>query len=263
MSFQVNEVLPGVMHIRDEMGVCMTLLAGEKAAMLIDTGYGTEDVAAYVSTLTDLPVTVLLTHHHHDHALGVRWFDKSVMFTDDLPAWNVYTGMSKRHVVFGQACAKGLAVTEGEFLQGECSAPYELHAGSHDLGGMSAMVMRCPGHTPGSACILVPERKLLLTADNWNPCTWVFFPEALGVRAYRETVKQLQRLEFEHVLCSHQHELYPRAKFDAFVDHLTNDTLQQAVPVRIGGYEQIDTRQANVTEGQILVFDWAKAQFDS
>ena len=48
MSFEVNHVCPGVMHIRDVMGVCMTLIEGEKAALLVDTGYGTEDVAAFI-----------------------------------------------------------------------------------------------------------------------------------------------------------------------------------------------------------------------
>lgn len=262
MRFEVNEVLPGVMHIRDEMGVCMTLLTGDQAALLVDTGYGTQDVSAFVSTLTKLPVTVLLTHHHHDHALGVRWFDKSVMFAEDLSTWSVYTGENKRHVVFGQAKAKNLPVVEDEFMHGACQVPYGLREGKIELGGMTAIVMRCPGHTPGSACILIPERKLLLTADNWNPCTWVFFPEALGIQTYRNTVRKLQKLDFDYVLCSHQHALYSRSRFDDFVNHLTDEVLLSAFPVKIGGYEHIDTRQANVTDGQILVFDWGKAELD-
>ena len=74
MSFELNHICEGITHIRDAMGVCMTLIEGDKAALLVDTGYGTEDVAAFVRTLTDKPRTVLLTHHHHDHALGARWF---------------------------------------------------------------------------------------------------------------------------------------------------------------------------------------------
>ena len=72
MSFEFIRICKGVTHIRDAMGVCMTLIEGETDAMLVDTGYGTEDVAAFVRTLTDKPLTVLLTHHHHDHALGAR-----------------------------------------------------------------------------------------------------------------------------------------------------------------------------------------------
>lgn len=262
MSFELNPVLPGVTHIRDCMGVCMTLIEGEKAALLVDTGYGVEDVGGFIAALTDKPLTVLLTHNHHDHALGARWFDKTVMLAEDMPEWRVFTGESKRRVVLGQARGKGLDVTEADFMKGECRLPYAVQAGPLELGGLTAQIISCPGHTPGSCVVYLPERKLLLTADDWNPCTWLFFEAALGVREYRENVRALQSLPFTHVLCSHQLELYPRSKFDDFVDHLTDEVLCAAQPVKIGGYEHIGTRQANVTDGQILVFDWAKAHLD-
>ena len=258
MSFEVNRVCPGVTHIRDAMGVCMTLIEGEKAALLVDTGYGTENVADFINTLTDKPLTVLLTHHHHDHALGARWFDKTVMFQADMAQWPVFTGMEKRRVVLSQAVGKGLPVSEQDFLAGECRMPYAIHEGQLDLGGLTVEIIHCPGHTPGSCVIYVPQRKLLLTGDDWNPCTWLFFDAALPVRAYREKIHRVQELDFTHVLCSHQLECYPRAKFDAFVDNLTDSVLDAAHPVTIGNYEHIQTRQADVAEGQILVFDWKK-----
>ncbi len=262
MGFELNRVFPGVTHIRDAMGVCMTLIEGEKAALLVDTGYGTEDLSALVASLTDKPVTVLVTHHHHDHAMGARWFDKTVMFPDDRGEWQLFTGIEKRRAVLAQAKAKGLMVTEEAFLAGECRMPYELREGTLDLGGRTVQVIHCPGHTPGSCVVYVPDVQLLLTADDWNPCTWVFFEAALPVQDYRRNVRALQALPFTHVLCSHQLDLYPRSRFDAFMDGLTDDVLRAAKPVTIGGYEHIATRQADVTDGQILVFDWAKARFN-
>lgn len=262
MSFELNRVCPGVTHIRDAMGVCMTLIEGEKAALLVDTGYGTEDVQAFVSTLTDRPVTVLLTHHHHDHALGVRWFDKSVMFAEDMAEWPVFTGEARRRAVLGQAIGKGLPVTESDFLAGVCKLPYELKEGQLDLGGLTVEVTHLPGHTPGSCVLYVPQEKLLLTGDNWNPCTWLFFDAALPVQLYRSNLRVMQQLDFTRVLCSHQLTCYPREKFDAFVDGLTDETLSAAHPVTIGGWEHVDTRQADVAEGQILVFDWKKYRKD-
>ena len=258
MSFEVNRVCPGVMHIRDAMGVCMTLIEGAQAALLVDTGYGTEDVAAFIRTLTDKQLTVLLTHNHHDHSLGVRWFEQTVMFREDMEAWHIYNGEAKRRVVLGQAISKGLPVTEDAFLAGECRMPLPISWGAYDLGGVTAEVIPCPGHTPGSCVVYVPERKLLLTGDDWNPCTWLFFPEALPVRQYRENVRKLLARDFEHVLCSHQLECFSRSRFEAFLDGLTDETLVAAKPVTIGNYEHINTRQANVAPGQILVFDWDK-----
>ena len=38
-GFRWAEVMPGVTHIEDPMGVCTTLLAGRERAMLVDAGY--------------------------------------------------------------------------------------------------------------------------------------------------------------------------------------------------------------------------------
>ncbi len=57
--FTSIQVFPGVTHITDCMGVSFTLLEGSDSALLIDAGYGIEDVRAYVETLTDRPVELL------------------------------------------------------------------------------------------------------------------------------------------------------------------------------------------------------------
>ena len=46
MGFDVKEYFPGVYHIGDAMGVCMTLLAGRHQAVLVDAGYGLESAGA-------------------------------------------------------------------------------------------------------------------------------------------------------------------------------------------------------------------------
>ena len=259
MSFTVREVLPGVRHIGDNMGVCMTLLTGDERALLVDTGYGLEDVEAMARSLTDLPLTVLLTHHHHDHALGARWFPETWMFPEDQLDFPLYTGAAQRGRVLEQAMSRGLTV-EGDFLGADIPTPRAMTEGPIDLGGMTARVIRCPGHTPGSAVVWVPERKLLLTADDWNPCTWLFFPAALPVHDYLRNMRGLLALPFEQVLCSHQAALYPRSMLETFLSALTDEALRQAAPVRIEPYGDIDTRQALLPEGQQLVFDWAKAE---
>lgn len=249
------EVLPGVWQIQDDMGVCMTLLCGEERALLIDTGYGLSDVAQYVSTLTDRPVSLILTHAHHDHALGARWFEEARMFKQDLPDFAVYTGRAQRERVLAQAQAKGLTTPE-DFLTADIPVPKPLCEGVIDLGGMTAQIILCPGHTPGSAAVYVPERKLLLTGDDWNPCTWLFFPAALGAQRYRENVRGLLALAFEHVLCSHQPHLYGRSMLEAFLDGLTDDCLLAARKVDMGW--PVDTREASPADGQIFVFDFGK-----
>lgn len=259
MAFRANEVMPGVYHIQDCMGVCMTLLTGSKSALLVDTGYGVEDVAAYVRTLTDKPLTVIVTHAHHDHALGAMHFAHTLMFPQDLADFDTYTGEYQRQRVLTSAHAKGIAVDDAAYLAKPIAKPGTLCEQSMDLGGLTAQIMLCPGHTPGSAVVYVPEKKLLLSGDDWNPCTWLFFPAALGAKAYRANVTKLMELPFEHVLCSHQPVLFERAKMAGFVEHLNDDNLRAAPAVDIAPYEAIDTHQADMGDGQIFVFDWQKA----
>lgn len=250
-----RELLPGVWHIMDEMGVCMTLLIGDQCALLMDTGYGTSDVAAFVASITDKPLTVLLTHAHHDHALGARWFERTLMFPEDAPMFSVYTGEKFRARVAESARSKGIALPE-DFLTARIPQPEPLQEGDIDLGGMTARVMRVPGHTPGSAVVYVPERSLLLTGDDWNPCTWLFFPEALPVRRYREHLRSLMALPFQHVICPHRMALYDRRMLEDFASALTDEVLSCARKVNVG-YLQ-DTREASLPHEQVLVFDWQR-----
>lgn len=48
----------------------MYLLEGKYRALLIDTGWGSGNLRAYVEKLTSKPITVALTHGHLDHAGG-------------------------------------------------------------------------------------------------------------------------------------------------------------------------------------------------
>ena len=94
--FHFTEIAPGVKHIQDAMGVCFTLNEGDKCAILFDTGYGMEDVQAYVRTLTDKPVKVYLSHGHHDHVLGARWFGQTLMGEADMDEFRERTGEGQR-----------------------------------------------------------------------------------------------------------------------------------------------------------------------
>lgn len=169
MAFTVHAVMPGVWHIVDCMGVCMTLLEGENAAMLVDTGYGIEDVADFMRHMTDLPLTVFLTHNHHDHAMGARRFPETYMLEADMADWRMFTDDKMRRRVLTQAIGKNLPVDEKTFLAGEIPLPKVMKPGVIDLGGLTAEIIEAPGHTPGSAVVYVPERKSRCPATTGTP----------------------------------------------------------------------------------------------
>ena len=106
--FHAEIIFPEVTHITDAMGVSMTLIEGKNRAILFDAGYGTENVKAFIHTLTGKPVSVLLSHGHHDHILGQRWFEESRMCSDDLEEFRQRTGLVQRKKVAEQAGQKGI-----------------------------------------------------------------------------------------------------------------------------------------------------------
>ncbi len=260
MSFRAKEHLPGVWQIAGDMGVCSTLLAGEKRALLVDAAYGLSNLNDFVRTLTDRPVQLLLTHGHHDHALGAMHFPSAWLFPEDQAVYETYTGIRQRMRVAESAEANGIPFDRDRFLNTpmpETVSPPE----TVDLGGLTARIILCPAHTPGSAVVYVPERELLLTGDDWNPVSWCFFPEAMPVQIYRENVRALTALPFRHVLCSHREVLWERQTLVSYLDGLTDECLRAAEPSGEGANMGINTYTAHPADGQILIFDHDKASF--
>lgn len=265
--FTSAQVLPGVFHITDCMGVNMTLLQGTEKALLIDTGYGLENGKEYAEFLAGKKVQVLLTHGHHDHALGSAHFDRVFLFEEDREVFRLYTGREQRQRVARQAEEKGLTLPE-EFetrpmpetvpLMKAPDQESGFERADIPLGGMTALVYHVPGHTTGSAVIYVPERELLLTGDNWNPCTWIWFPESESVITLRENMKRILRLlPAKHVLCSHRPELFGMETVNAFFGFITDDTLKNAEKIPIG--EEDDIRELSIPGGMVIRFDAKKA----
>ncbi len=108
----------------------MYLVEGTQKALLIDTGARTKDLNAFVSQITEKPVTVVLTHAHGDHAGNINHFPEIWMHpADTVLLRQGYKG--KIHYV-----------KEGDIF---------------DLGGTQIEVSHMPAHTLGSIVLL--DRK--------------------------------------------------------------------------------------------------------
>jgi len=235
-GFVIKTVAPGVWHLRDAMGVCVTLAAGTRKALLLDTGYGLYGLPDAVRSLSGLPVTVLDTHCHHDHTCGNAQFDAAFIHADDLALCRYYNRPTQRERVWEQAAAKGAlpdGLDKAAFVRAGAGVLEPLDRDAFvgfDLGGLTARVVHTPGHTPGSVSVLLEEAGVLCVGDTWNPETWVFFPECEPLPRYIESVRSLLALPFDTVLCSHAHEPAPRERFERFAEGLTAETLAKATP---------------------------------
>ena len=269
--FHHVEVFPGVYHITDAMGVSFTLIEGQKRALLVDAGYGTENVQAYVQGLTDRPVSVLLTHGHHDHALGARWFPETMMCAEDMPIFRLRTAKAQREAVRGQAQDLRVPVPD-DFLTAPIPDPKPLaFTGTlggfpcleDDLGGLKIRIVRVPEHTPGSVAVIVPAYELLLTGDDWNPCTWMWFAESADAQTWRDDMHRFLRaaeeagITLKTVLCSHQAAPREIGELKEFLAYMTDDRLRNAPPVDMNS--PIRTcAVSNPEHNWLLIFDGGK-----
>ena len=74
--FLAHRLGEAIWRISDHGQDNIYLVAGSKAALLIDTGWGVGDLPAFAARLTPLPLSVANTHGHVDHALGNDQFDR-------------------------------------------------------------------------------------------------------------------------------------------------------------------------------------------
>ena len=271
--YTVNRIFPEIRHITETMGVGFTLIEGNERAILFDTGYGLEDVKAFIGTLTEKPVTVLLSHGHHDHILGARWFGKTWLCAEDLEEFKERTGEGQRTKVMAQAKAQNVPVP-ADFMTASIALPETIQftekAGPFDrrreeLGGLEVQIIKVPGHTPGSIVLYVPAHDLLLTGDDWNPCTWMWFPTSAAANLWRERMKELirtleeeSRREIRHVICSHQPMMREGRELKAFLEYMTDDRLKNAPGIDMGA--PIDTHEIkNIENEWVLIFDQKKS----
>ena len=239
----------GIAHITDNMGVSFTLIEGSDHALLFDTGDGLEDVRSYIRTLTDKPVSVFLSHGHHDHILGARWFSNSFLCSQDMEEFIERSGTSQRSKVKQQAEEKKIPVPD-DFMEAQICLPDPIcftgktgcfESITENLGNLDVHIIRVPGHTPGSIVVYMPAYRLLLTGDDWNPCTWMWFPSSLSAVTWRNnmtnlliTLKNITGDPVSTVLCSHQPAVRKGAELTAFLEYMTASRMNQAEPFDMG-----------------------------
>lgn len=136
-----------------ECNVYMYLLAGDKQAILLDTGYGTIPLDEIVSSLTSLPVAVLCTHGHFDHIGGNGYFAHVMMHKADRELYRQHRLEVKK--IASNTIAPE-PVVELDWFEGFMTL---------DLGGRTLEVFPTPGHTRGCVTVLDVERRQLFTGD--------------------------------------------------------------------------------------------------
>lgn len=182
-------------RLKDAYGVAMYLVEGAERACLIDTGYGIKGLRAYVESLTDKPVFVLLTHGHVDHAFGAAEFDEVHMSHRDLDEFALQADPAWRSNFISVAFSKigSFEMNEpyaGEFIDVADSEEF-------DLGDLTIRCYAVPGHTPGCLVPVVLEERVAIFGDAAGTGTLVNEEYAASLSEYLAALRKLKGHENE------------------------------------------------------------------
>ena len=204
--FKVYRVATGVHAInepRQSEGVTSFLIVGSKRAVLFDSGLGVGRIGRVVGSLTALPVTVVNSHTHFDHVGGNREFrdvrNLDVPFslasargdvTDSLREYAAETLAEDR--VCGPLPA---GVRSREYVIPAWRVAAHVRDGERlDLGDRSLEIVRTPGHTPDSLCLLDRTNGLLFTGDTYYSGEIYLWAPETDVASYTASIERLARL---------------------------------------------------------------------
>ncbi len=156
------------------------LVIGSDRAMMIDTGMSRRNLREFVSTLTDLPISVVNTHGHFDHTGGNGFFDEVFMHPKAVA--------DAKKVLLG-------AATDDFPLDYDIQTVTEGHV--FDLGDRTLEVFCIGAHNPGSIALLDKKYRLLFTGDEVESAQVLLMinPETEEtVRLHLENMRKLEKL---------------------------------------------------------------------
>lgn len=183
------------------------VICGNDRALVIDTGYGTENHKEYVQAYTDLPLTLACTHSHFDHVRGNVFYDECLLHPADFDIYDMMFDFERIPEQFRDLRSGPLKpINDGDII---------------DLGGRHVEVIHTPGHTPGSTCFLDVEGRVLVTGDSvLHDTTWLFFPYSITVETHNRSLKKLAAMKdrFDYLLTGHTVGLQPVSLLDELLE---------------------------------------------
>jgi glyoxylase-like metal-dependent hydrolase (beta-lactamase superfamily II) len=204
--FRIFSVAPGVFAItepRQLEGVSSFLIVGSTRAILFDSGLGVGRIGDVVKKLTALPVTVLNSHTHFDHVGGNREFEDVRSLDEPYSAASARGEISEELRAYAKdtlaedrVCGSLPAgVTSRDYVIPTWQRAADVRDGERlDIGDRTVEVLRTPGHTPDSLCLLDIANGLLFTGDTYySGEVFLWAPETV-VTDYMASIARLVRL---------------------------------------------------------------------
>ena len=248
--FQVRQLEPGLYRIGNS-AVFMDLIVGTHHALLFDTGYGYGNLKGLVRSITDLPIYVVNSHGHVDHACGNEAFGGAFIHPADMELCREHNSPEMRKAELDVAEVPMDFDMDAYLRLGTGELKPVGEGACFDLGGITLRVLELPGHTAGSIGLWCPEKRLLYVGDAMNCFVWLFLPEAQPLTTYIRTLHKAAALPFTHMIQSHEPDPVPKRKLWDYLDlaeHLDYEagTIVPA-PLGVNVETRICTRLGSIT----------------
>ena len=214
--------------------VYMYLLIGNQKALLTDTGYGFTDVPDAIRAITDKELIVVNTHGHMDHIHGNHLYNEVYLAAEDEETFQRHT--SKEYLTsLIQEIARENNIPQWiihvpfihRYIESIIIAKPSRHIPlpqdmQFDLGGRTVRIVKTPGHTSGSICLLDEKYHFLFTGDmTCHDGVLLNFPESTAVSIFRNSILAIKVLcEKEHVVSlfpGHQNTPEPTEILDSYL----------------------------------------------
>lgn len=150
------------------------LVTGSERAVVIDALQESENLYDLVTSLTDLPLTLLVTHGHPDHAgRSVRTFVKQ-----HVPVYMSHLDLDDLKLSHNEDLADFIC----DLHDGDC----------FDLGNRKLETISCGGHSAGSMVFLNRKEEELYSGDAiGSGIFWMQLPESLPLHEYLKNAERL------------------------------------------------------------------------
>ncbi len=219
------------------------LILGQKKAVLIDAGFGFEDIRPIIRSITDLPVMLVLTHGDPDHSYGSEYFGDVWLYQPD---YGQIMGFDTKHErqFAAELAIEFLKVNNPEAIErfdSKAFAEKSLHRALtphfvkdgelFDLGGKTLEVIFTPGHSYGHIMLLDREKKRLFSGDMICDYVIIYFFESDRNAPFSmalDSWKKIKRLEqdIKDIFSSHGQNPITMDFVDAYIECFSGEFQQ-------------------------------------